>query len=326
MRRFKAIYLSQSESGHDNRFLSTLRKKFEVETFFLDNHSGGLSFQEFRDVSIIIATPLSGGITAIDKSTDIPIVGICMAYEINEEAKKEKNKKQIAENINRCAGIICDSKYIENQIRNEYRYSGKILRTPYGCEQQLFSKIEFSPFQKLRIISTRNWTSLHSNETILEALEILALRNIDFEVLMLGDGPQLLEAKKRKENLQWKNIEFGGGYINTDLVDKFRQFEVYISASLSDGTSVSLLEALSAGRICICRDFPSNVEWIEHGVTGFLFNDVTTLADILEEINVMSFESREKISAQARLSALNIADWEKNEDSFLTFIENMARK
>jgi hypothetical protein len=82
-----------------------LRKKFDIEPLFLDNHSGGLSFQESRDVSIIIVTPLSVGITAITKKTDIPIVGICMAYEINEEAKDEKNRKQIIENINRCAGI-----------------------------------------------------------------------------------------------------------------------------------------------------------------------------------------------------------------------------
>ena len=326
MRRFKVTYISQSESGHDNRFLSTLRKKFEIKTFFLDNYRDGLSFLEFSDDSIIIANPLSGGITAIGKGTVIPIIGICMAYEINEEAKNEKNKKQIIENINRCAGIICDSKYIEDQIRNEYQYSGKILRVPYGCDQQLFSTVKFSPSKKLRIISTRSWTPLHSNETILEALEILALRNIDFEILLLGDGPQLQEATKGKENLLRKNIEFGGGYTRTELVENFRQYEVYISASISDGTSVSLLEALSSGRICICRDFPSNVEWIEHGVTGFLFKDVAMLADILEEINFMSVESREKMSVQARLKVLNIADWEKNESSFLTFIENMATK
>ena len=143
---------------------------------------------------------------------------------------------------------------------------------------------------------------------------------------MLGDGPELPEAKKRNENSQRRGIEFGGGYTQTELVEHFRQSEVYISASISDGSSVSLLEALSAGRICVCRDFPSNVEWIEHGVTGFLFKDVTTFANILEEINVMSDENREKMSAQARLSVLNIADWEKNETSFLTFIEKLARK
>lgn len=326
MRKFKATYLSQSESGHDNRFLSTLRKEFDIETIYIDNYSSGLKFQEFTDASIIIATPLSGGITAVSKNTEIPIVGICMAFEINEEAKNENNKKQIIENINRCVGIICDSRYIEDQIRNDYRYSGQILRIPYGCDQQLFTKIEFSPSQKLRLISTRSWTTLHSNVTILEALEILTLRNIDFEILMLGDGPELPEAKKRNENSQRRGIEFGGGYTQTELVEHFRQSEVYISASISDGTSVSLLEALSAGRICVCRDFPSNVEWIEHGVTGFLFKDVTTLANILEEINVMSDENREKMSAQARLSVLNIADWEKNETSFLTFIEKLARK
>jgi glycosyltransferase involved in cell wall biosynthesis len=86
------------------------------------------------------------------------------------------------------------------------------------------------------------------------------------------------------------------------------------------------LEALSAGRICICRDFPSNAEWIQHGVNGFLFNDANALANILEEISKMSAVNREEISSRARASVQDVANWERNRNSFLNFIENIARK
>ena len=92
------------------------------------------------------------------------------------------------------------------------------------------------------------------------------------------------------------------------------------------GSSVSLLEALSAGRICICRDFPSNAEWIQHGVNGFLFNNANALANILEEISKMSAVNREEISSKARASVQDVASWEKNKNSFINFIESMARK
>ena len=76
---------------------------------------------------------------------------------------------QIKKNIDRCSGIICDSKYIESILRHEYQYLGEIFRIPYGCDQEEFQKVGFLYSRKLRIISTRNWTALHSNETILEA-------------------------------------------------------------------------------------------------------------------------------------------------------------
>lgn len=327
MRRIKVAYLSQSESPHDYRFITALRTKFEIQENFLDNQINNSYPLKLGEASIIVATPLSSGITAIAKEIEIPIIGICMAFEINEEAKIKNNKMQIKKNIDRCSGIICDSKYIESILRHEYQYLGKIFRIPYGCDQEEFKKVEFLYSRKLRIISTRNWTALHSNETILEAVEILTVRNIEFELVMLGGGINLAAAKERvEENLPRMKVNFGGYYKQGELVSYFRNSEIYVSATISDGSSVSLLEALSAGRICICRDFPSNAEWIQHGVNGFLFNNANALANVLEEISKMSAVNREEISSKARASVQDVASWEKNKNSFINFIESMARK
>ena len=48
------------------------------------------------------------------------------------------------------------------------------------------------------------------------------------------------------------------------------QADIYVSTSLHDGTSVSLLEAMGSGAFPIVTDIPSNREWIHHGQNGFL--------------------------------------------------------
>ena len=46
--------------------------------------------------------------------------------------------------------------------------------------------------------------------------------------------------------------------------------DIYVSTSLHDGTSVSLLEAMAAGVFPIVTDIPANREWITDGENGFL--------------------------------------------------------
>ena len=45
----------------------------------------------------------------------------------------------------------------------------------------------------------------------------------------------------------------------------FRAADTYISCAQSDGTSVSLLEAMATGLPLIVTDIPSNREWVVEG-------------------------------------------------------------
>ncbi|WP_022851629.1 glycosyltransferase family 4 protein [Limisalsivibrio acetivorans] len=63
-------------------------------------------------------------------------------------------------------------------------------------------------------------------------------------------------------------------YINHgNLLEKLGRTKVYVSATMSDGTSLSLLEAIGSGCFPVVSDIPSNREWIKHGVNGYLFNN-----------------------------------------------------
>ena len=63
-------------------------------------------------------------------------------------------------------------------------------------------------------------------------------------------------------------VHFGGqvGYDNLPLY--YGASDLYLSASHSDGSSVSLMEALASGLPVLVSDIPGNREWISEGKTG----------------------------------------------------------
>ena len=53
----------------------------------------------------------------------------------------------------------------------------------------------------------------------------------------------------------------------------YRAADLYLSASHSDGSSVSLMEALGCGLPVLVSDIPGNREWVTDGEQGWLFPD-----------------------------------------------------
>lgn len=314
-------YISKSLTTHDQRFLSALDEIFTVNSYFLENLSIEKELTNFEG-RLLVASPLSTGLNAIADSELRPVIGICLAYELNEESKNELVKKEIIKNVTKCVAILCDSKFIASRLRNEFKFKGPVMILPFGCDQEYFLDIAFLESEVLTILSTRNWTSTHSNGTLISALNKLNESDVEFQALMMGTGPLLTPATiKSGERI---GIKFGGLFDFEILRKKFQLHQIYVSTSLSDGSSVSLLEALSSGRICICRDFPSNREWIKDGTNGFLFKDDEELASILIHISRMNHEDKMRFSSNARLSVIDRANWKNNKIVFQNFIQKEA--
>ena len=55
----------------------------------------------------------------------------------------------------------------------------------------------------------------------------------------------------------------------------FRAADAYVSCAQSDGTSVSLLEAMATGLPAVATDIPSNREWVVDGQNGWLATDAS---------------------------------------------------
>ena len=73
-----------------------------------------------------------------------------------------------------------------------------------------------------------------------------------------------------KDNHLESNVEFVGWLNSNENRDWYSKSKIYISIPESDGTSVSLLEAMSAGCIPIVSDLPVSYEWVKDTFNGVI--------------------------------------------------------
>lgn len=145
------------------------------------------------------------------------------------------------------------------------------------------------PGERLRFsfICTRGFLRVYDNATIIRALALLKTIPSDMTVSFLSSGPLLTNVEGLADRLiepSWRSkVVFLNGVSDSQLKVVIRSGSFYLSASLSDGTSSSLLEAMAAGAIPIVTDIPANREWIEPGKNGLLFRpgDHEGLADAI---------------------------------------------
>ena len=105
---------------------------------------------------------------------------------------------------------------------------------------------------------------------MLEGFKKFSAGKDDVELLMISDGSTKEETLKYiSDNNLGSKINFIGRVQNAELPEYLSASDVYISTSLSDGTSLSLLEAMACGLGLIVSDVPAIKEWVseENGIT-----------------------------------------------------------
>ena len=89
--------------------------------------------------------------------------------------------------------------------------------------------------------------------------------------------------------------------------------DVYISASLSDGTSVSMLEAMACKLPVIVTDLPSSKEWIKNGFNGFLPGKKNILELAKSILTLILDDEKRDMMAQRNLDIVKEkADWQEH--------------
>jgi glycosyltransferase involved in cell wall biosynthesis len=143
-------------------------------------------------------------------------------------------------------------------------------------------------------------------------------------VLIAGDGPQLKELESLAESLQVADqIVFLGSIENPELPEYLNAADLYVSTSHSDGTSLSLLEAMGCALPVIVTDIESIREWVVENENGLLtpIGNPEKLSAAL--ITALSDESlRKRASANNLDQARTRANWDIN----FTKLESMYEK
>lgn len=137
----------------------------------------------------------------------------------------------------------------------------------------------------VRVICTRHLRPLYGCDLILRAAGRLAERGVPFELMFAGAGDLQARLEREAGRLRLSDrVVFRGGYESAELPRLLADADVYVSASKSDGTSLSLLEAMAAGAYPVVSDIAANRNWITGQDDGLLFRveSVEELACCLE--------------------------------------------
>jgi len=134
------------------------------------------------------------------------------------------------------------------------------------------------------IICTRAHKPVYDQATALRALGRLKARGVACRMTFV-DHTEAERTKAMVNDMDLGDrVDFRPPYTYDELPDVLAKADVYVSASKSDGTSLSLLEALSTGTFPVVSDIEANRPWVTHGETGLLFpmGDDAALADCLD--------------------------------------------
>ena len=98
------------------------------------------------------------------------------------------------------------------------------------------------------------------------------------EIVWIGDG----ELRDELQGLD--NVHVLGWMSRDEALQAVRKLDVFLLLSDSEGLSISLMEAMEAGAVCIASNIEANRQLIENGVDGFLVNDAEEAAVIMNKI------------------------------------------
>lgn len=141
---------------------------------------------------------------------------------------------------------------------------------PWGVDRARFAPA--AERERGLLLSTRMHEDVYDIPALLRGVAPVMARRPETRLVIAGDG-SLLEAHRAlaAELLPAGRYECTGRITPAQLAALLSRAEVYLSASLSDSTSLSLLEAMSAGALPVVSDIEGNREWVAEGDGARLF-------------------------------------------------------
>ena len=156
---------------------------------------------------------------------------------------------------------------------------------PLGVDDAFFaSKTGADIPRERRILSCRLHKPLYRIDAVIRAFAQLPAACSEWTLEVAASGPQTAELKALARQLNVsQRVEFSGFLSPDELRRSYQRAAVFVSVPRSDGSSVSLLEAMAAGCVPVVSDLPANREWVTDRVNGLLVPDVARLDATLAE-------------------------------------------
>ncbi|OGO34545.1 MAG: hypothetical protein A2W35_05985 [Chloroflexi bacterium RBG_16_57_11] len=213
------------------------------------HHQAGWTVTEFSTLKErILYTPLEYLATLASSKA------ICVSHAVEEQAgwlHIAPLRKLI---------VICNGIEPEPFITASHDNSRETLRRMWGFSDDY-----------ILIGSTGRLSLQKDNGSLVEAMFHLRalVPDVPFSLLVAGDGPEREKLEKMVESFELGNQVKFVGFVK-DIPAFLASLDVFVSPSLWEGMSISILEAMAAAKPIVATSILPNAELIEHERTGLL--------------------------------------------------------
>ena len=221
-----------------------------------------------------------------------PFVVTAWGDDVLIEPKKSMVKQYLVKYVLKKADLITtDSNSAIRTILGFGVDKEKVKLIVHGIDLRLFHPIgnkedlkeELCGKQNYQVvISTRNLKPEYDVGTLIKAIPYVIDKCPNTYFLIVGDGILRHQLKELSCKLGVAgNVRFVGSVLNREMPKFLGVSDIFVSTSLSDTRSVSLLEAMANGLPVVVTDIDGNKECVKEGVNGFLFSkgDFKVLAE-----------------------------------------------
>lgn len=144
-----------------------------------------------------------------------------------------------------------------------------------------------------------------SIDVLLDYIAEYSKKNDKFRFLIVGDGPAKKDLEMQAKQLGIDDIVIFTGKVPNDyLLPYYAACNAFLTASLSDTNSISMLEAMSMGLPIIQREDVINKGQVVENINGFIFTDVASFIEKLDLVYNLSAVDRVELSNRVRNSVI----------------------
>jgi hypothetical protein len=212
----------------------------------------------------------------------MPLAVMSWGWDVLEPPQDGEHAVHLYRAVNAADVLICDSEVVRKELTAWREEPCKIVQFPWGVDLQQFTPAA-EEWQYAMFVARA-----HGSGMLKEAFA-----KVDESCVTYSDYP------------------------HESMPVLYRGQLAYVSSQPSDGSSVSLLEAMACGLPVIVYDSAGNREWVTRE-NGWLCNSVDSFAAAIIETARMSPADRKRMGDANRAVVEARADWHKN---FLKLVE-----
>ena len=180
---------------------------------------------------------------------------------------------KLGEKVARSKFAVAISEYGRSQLYRwtDHKHWNKIHVVHCGLDREFLEAPKTQPPRDRRLLFIGRLAEQKGTHVLVEAANQLKEQGLDFELVMVGDGPMRGDLEKLIHRYGLDDTVILAGWKNdTEVREALLQSRALVLASFAEGLPVVIMEALAMGRPVISTNIAGVAELVQPGVSGWL--------------------------------------------------------